>query len=184
MRKGLFMLNQVLKIVKINKMEKESAYTGKLPVGCKHCRNGSKMVLLVTGKCKGVCWYCPLSKKKKGKKVVYSNEKLVGSKEEIIEEENLVKNAEKVGNYLKKGLLDIQEKHEEVTNVRGKGLMCAFNLPSTEQRDDLKERLFKNDLLVLKSGERAIRFRPPLNLTEEQVDKALEIIEKSLKNCL
>ncbi len=84
------MLNQVLKIVKINKMEKESAYTGKLPVGCKHCRNGSKMVLLVTGKCKGVCWYCPLSKKKKGKKVVYSNEKLVGSKEEIIEEAEMI----------------------------------------------------------------------------------------------
>ena len=103
---------------------------------------------------------------------------------EIIDEENLVKNAEKIGNYLKKGLLELQEEHEEVTNVRGKGLMCAFNLPSTEQRDELKDKLLKNDLLVLKSGERAIRFRPPLNLTEEEVDKAMGILEKSLKKCL
>ncbi|MFP4050536.1 MAG: radical SAM protein [Thermoplasmata archaeon] len=76
--------------MKIKKMEKGSAYNGKLPLGCQHCWNGSKMVLLVTGKCKGVCWYCPLSKKKKGKSVVYSNEKFIDSKEEILEEAELI----------------------------------------------------------------------------------------------
>lgn len=79
-----------LKIVKINEMEKDSAYTGELPVGCQHCRNGSKMVLLVTGICKGVCWYCPLSEKKKGKDVIYSNEKKVETTEEIIDEAEMI----------------------------------------------------------------------------------------------
>ena len=71
-------------------MENDSEYTGKLPVGCQHCRNGSKMVLLVTGRCEGACWYCPLSDKKKGKDVVYSNEKKVESIEEIIKEGEMI----------------------------------------------------------------------------------------------
>lgn len=76
--------------MKKNDMENESAYSGDLPEGCKHCRNGSKMVLLVTGRCKRACWYCPLSEKKKGKEVVYSNEKKVESKEEIIKEAEMI----------------------------------------------------------------------------------------------
>lgn len=103
---------------------------------------------------------------------------------EIIEEENLIRNSEKVGKYLKNALLDLQEEHDGVTNVRGKGLMCAFNLPSTEQRDMVKDKCFKNGLLVLKSGKRAIRFRPSLNFSKEEVDKAYSILERSVNNCL
>ncbi len=44
------------------------------------------MVLLVTGKCEGECWYCPLSEKKKGKSVVYADEKKIEDENEIIEE--------------------------------------------------------------------------------------------------
>ncbi|MFW6041353.1 MAG: radical SAM protein [Thermoplasmatota archaeon] len=72
--------------MKLKKLEKNSAYVGKLPEGCKYCRRGSKMVLLVTGECEGSCWYCPLSEKKKGKDVIYANEKRVFTVDEIIEE--------------------------------------------------------------------------------------------------
>lgn len=88
--KRFIYVDRGLKIVKINKIENDSAYTGKLPVGCQHCREGSKMVLLVTGRCKGACWYCPLSEKKKGKDVIYTNEKLVEFNEEIVEEAELI----------------------------------------------------------------------------------------------
>ncbi len=100
---------------------------------------------------------------------------------EIIEEENLVKNAATVGNYLKQHLSEFQETHTCVTNVRGKGLMCAFDLPSTEKRDEVYKSTFENNLLVLKSGERAIRFRPPLTLSKEEVDSAMEILEAAIK---
>lgn len=103
---------------------------------------------------------------------------------EIIEEEDMVKNAKKVGNYLKNSLLDLQEEFDGISNVRGKGLMCAFNLPSTERRDEVKERCFNNGLLVLKSGRRAIRFRPPLNFSEDEVDLAYDILKKSINNSL
>ncbi|MFP4608552.1 MAG: radical SAM protein [Candidatus Aenigmatarchaeota archaeon] len=67
-------------------MQKGSAHTGSLPEGCRRCAEGGKMVLLVTGKCEGACWYCPLSEKKKGKAVVYADEKKVSGDKEVIEE--------------------------------------------------------------------------------------------------
>jgi len=72
--------------MKVEKMEKCSAYKGELPEGCKHCSRGSKLVLLVTGECDGGCWYCPLSEKKKDKSVVYADEKRVEDEEEILQE--------------------------------------------------------------------------------------------------
>lgn len=70
----------------IEEMECGSACTGRIAEGCEHCINGSKMVLLVTGKCPWGCYYCPVSLEKKGKNVVYANEGRVTTDEEIIAE--------------------------------------------------------------------------------------------------
>ena len=70
----------------IEEMECGSACSGKLAEGCEHCINGSKMVLLVTGKCPWGCEYCPVSLEKKGKDVIYANEARVYSDSEIIAE--------------------------------------------------------------------------------------------------
>ncbi len=72
--------------MQIKKLEKGSKFTGELPDGCKQCRQGRKMVMLVTGLCKLSCFYCPLSTKKKGKDVVYANEKEVESDEDVFYE--------------------------------------------------------------------------------------------------
>ncbi len=81
---------------KIYKMPKKSFYTKKIAKGCKICQKGAKLVLLITGLCPSKCFYCPLSEKKKGKDVIYANEKLVEKKEDIIEEAELI-NAEGAG---------------------------------------------------------------------------------------
>ncbi|HUT28128.1 MAG TPA: radical SAM protein [Methanomassiliicoccales archaeon] len=67
-------------------MESSSFYTRRLPRGCRLCRKGTKMVLLVTGKCAMSCYYCPLSEKKKNRDVVYANERLVEKDEDVLEE--------------------------------------------------------------------------------------------------
>lgn len=72
--------------MKIKKLGKESVYTKELPTGCKYCRKGAKMVLLVTGVCHGNCWYCPLSSEKRGKDVIYADEKKINSEEDILNE--------------------------------------------------------------------------------------------------
>jgi L-lysine 6-transaminase len=101
---------------------------------------------------------------------------------EVIEEEHLIKNAETQGKRLLQGLETIQQKYpQKISNVRGRGLMCAFDLPTTEKRDELKNKLYANKLLVLTCGSVTIRFRPPLTITSEEVDEALEIVEKTVK---
>ena len=60
--------------------------------------------------------------------------------------------------------------------------MCAFDLPTPEQRDRLHKRLFANDLIVLTCGATTIRFRPPLVISEEEIDKALDIVDHTVKN--
>jgi len=71
-------------------MEAGSAFVGLLPKGCDMCRRGSKMVLLVTGKCDAGCFYCPLSSAKKGRDVTFANELLVESEEQVLEEARLI----------------------------------------------------------------------------------------------
>ena len=70
----------------LHKMECGSLCTGHVAEGCRHCIDGSKMVLFVTGRCGWNCYYCPVSLEKKGKDVIYANEGRVYTDEEIIDE--------------------------------------------------------------------------------------------------
>jgi L-lysine 6-transaminase len=96
----------------------------------------------------------------------------------IIEKENLVENAAKVGAYFLEQLLNWQRGCEIVSAVRGRGLFIAFDLPDGETRDKVWRKLFDSGLLVLKSGEGSIRFRPALDITKEVVDETMEILRK------
>jgi hypothetical protein len=59
----------------------------KLPAtGCTFCHEGAKMVLFITGVCRHACWYCPLSRERKGKDQVYANEQLVSSPDDAVAE--------------------------------------------------------------------------------------------------
>ena len=101
---------------------------------------------------------------------------------EVIHEDGLVENARVLGKQLLEGLRAIEEEGGgTLTNSRGRGLMIAFDLPTPELRKKMHERLLANGLLLLTCGERSIRFRPPLNLTAEEADTALDIVRKSLK---
>lgn len=68
----------------------DSAYSGRLPNGCLHCSRGGKLVLLATGKCYAGCYYCPLSKRKKGKAVVFADEKKASNDDDILVEAELI----------------------------------------------------------------------------------------------
>lgn len=102
---------------------------------------------------------------------------------EIIDEERLVSNAAVQGKRLLQGLEDLAQNYStKITNARGRGLMCAFDCFSPEQRDSLRKKLYANGLVVLGCGKETIRFRHPLIVTEEEIDETLQIIEKTLKN--
>lgn len=96
----------------------------------------------------------------------------------IIEEESLVANAARVGAHFLKSLHEIQRTEPIVTAVRGRGLFLAFDLPDPETRDQFWKGLFDRGVLVLKSGERAIRFRPALDISTAVVDEAMALIQQ------
>lgn len=100
---------------------------------------------------------------------------------EVIENEKLVENSNKVGNYLKSKLMQLQNEFPLlINNVRGLGLMCSFDFKNSEIRDQFKNAAMKNKLLILGCGEKSIRFRPALNVTESEIDKGLNIIKNVL----
>ena len=95
---------------------------------------------------------------------------------QIVEEENLVENAARVGARIVKALEEIAAECSMISAVRGRGLFIAFDLPDAETRDKVWKNLYEAGLLVLKSGERAIRFRPALDLTPEVADEAMALV--------
>lgn len=97
---------------------------------------------------------------------------------EIIEKEGLVNKAETLGEYLQVKLMQLEEKHPSISNVRGKGLLIAFDLPSEEIRDKFVKDAMSENMLILGCGDRSIRFRPHLTVTKEDLDKAIAIIDK------
>ena len=101
---------------------------------------------------------------------------------EIIEKEDLVNRASESGHYLLKQLMNLENEYPElVSNSRGKGLFCAFDLPNPNSRDNLASALMENKVIVLGSGERSIRFRPHLNIKKEEIDIGISAIRNSLK---
>ncbi|MFN4985228.1 MAG: L-lysine 6-transaminase [Ignavibacteria bacterium] len=102
---------------------------------------------------------------------------------EIIAEENLVQNAATVGQYLRDQLTSMQSRvgQDIVSNIRGMGLFCAFDLPSNEARNAFVKTAYEHGLLLVGSGDRSVRFRPPLNLSHAEVDLGIGIIGDSLK---
>src|SRR5687768_7223465 len=101
---------------------------------------------------------------------------------EIIDEENLVENAAKVGAYFVGELERFQSEFPNVvSNVRGRGLMAAFDLPSSEIRDAALKGFMAQDVMVLSSGHRSARFRPPLNLSMDEATEGLRRMEKAIK---
>lgn len=100
---------------------------------------------------------------------------------EVIEEENLVENSFVMGKYLLENLQNVQKEFPKlISNARGLGLMCSFDLPSTELRNKFRNLCYKEKLLLLGCGERSIRFRPPLNITIGDINDALNIIRNIL----
>jgi L-lysine 6-transaminase len=100
---------------------------------------------------------------------------------EIIEEEHLVENARLMGEHLLRGLDNmVREVPSVVSNARGRGLFAAFDVSTPEKRSEIRKKAFEKGLIVLPSGERSIRFRPPMTVSAEEIDLGLRILRESM----
>jgi L-lysine 6-transaminase len=99
----------------------------------------------------------------------------------IMKDEKLVESAARVGKVFKAGLDELQERVSQVTNVRGRGLLLAFDLPDGEVRDLLRQRCWADGLATLPCGPRSVRFRPSLVFSEEDAGRTMEILRRQLE---
>ncbi len=98
-----------------------------------------------------------------------------------MKENNILANVNRQSLVLQKGLDYLQEQYGDyVSNQRSKGLFAAFDLPTTSIRDQLLKELRKQNLLILKSGTKSIRFRPHLNVTSDEIEEAIQRIENAI----
>ena len=104
---------------------------------------------------------------------------------ETIRDFDLLINAKDNGNYLLNKINNLESEFPAfITNSRGLGLFCAFDLPSSIERDKLTSEAYKNNLLILGCGIKSIRFRPHLTVTKPEIDFAIDVIRKSVSNLL
>ncbi|MCX2574629.1 L-lysine 6-transaminase [Pedobacter sandarakinus] len=99
---------------------------------------------------------------------------------QIVAEDKLCDNAAYVGNYLKENLHNLSQKFSQMTNVRGKGLLCAFDFPSKEMRNTFISKGLEHNVMFLGCGDKTIRFRPALCIETKHIDEGLTAMEKIL----
>jgi L-lysine 6-transaminase len=100
---------------------------------------------------------------------------------EVIEADGLFERAAEHGRYLRARLDELAEDFPAlVLHPRGRGLMCAFSLPTTADRDELIRELWKRAVIVLPAGKDGVRFRPALTVSRAEIDAAIAGVRGAL----
>ncbi|KQU49486.1 L-lysine 6-transaminase [Rhodococcus sp. Leaf278] len=100
---------------------------------------------------------------------------------EVVESEKLISRAGELGAVLLNQLQELATRHISVSEVRGRGLMCAFSLPDAATRDRVIELLRTEEhVLALGCGDTAVRFRPALTITEAELTQGVQSIDRVL----
>lgn len=100
---------------------------------------------------------------------------------EVIERDHLIERAATLGAWLLERLREIAAANPLVSDPRGRGLLCALSLPSTELRDTVLAALADRGVLVLGCGRRSIRFRPALTVPQADLEQGLAALDDVLK---
>ena len=99
---------------------------------------------------------------------------------QVIQRDNLLVHATKMGERLRQELRTMQRRFDFIQEVRGLGLMDAMELDSVDRRTRIVHACLERGFLLLGCGHKAIRFLPPLDLTERELNIALEILSEVL----
>jgi 4-aminobutyrate aminotransferase len=107
---------------------------------------------------------------------------------DVIESEGLRKNSEEVGKHMLKRMADWPKKYRIVGDVRGRGLMLGVEIVKDQQtkeyghdeRDRIVELAFEHGILFLGCGPSTVRLSPPLTVTRDEADVALDVLEEAI----
>jgi 4-aminobutyrate aminotransferase len=107
---------------------------------------------------------------------------------DVIEKEGLMRNSQEVGDHMLKRMADWPKKHRIVGDVRGRGLMIGVEIVKDQktreygasERDRIVEQAFERGVLFLGCGPSTVRIAPPLIVTKDEADVALDALEESI----
>ncbi|GAB7146065.1 L-lysine 6-transaminase [Mycobacterium riyadhense] len=100
---------------------------------------------------------------------------------EVIEAEGLFERAAEQGAYMRARLDELADEFPGVVlDPRGRGLMCAFSLPTTADRDELIRQVWQRGVIVLPTGKDGVRFRPALTVSRAEIDAAMAGVRGAL----
>ncbi|HYB07652.1 MAG TPA: acetyl ornithine aminotransferase family protein [Nitrososphaerales archaeon] len=107
---------------------------------------------------------------------------------DVIKTEHLMENAKRLGERAKKRLLEMKEKYEIVGDVRGRGLFVGVEIVKDKrtkargeaEAKEIMDYGFHHGLLVIMAGRNTLRVIPPLNISEEEMDEGLDILEEGI----
>ena len=107
---------------------------------------------------------------------------------DVVKTEHLMENAKRIGERAKKRLLEMKEKYEIVGDVRGKGLFVGVEIVKDKrtkargeaEAKEIMDYGFHHGLLVIMAGRNTLRVIPPLNISEEEMDEGLDILEEGI----
>jgi 4-aminobutyrate aminotransferase len=107
---------------------------------------------------------------------------------DVIEKEGLLRNSQEVGDHMQKRMADWPKKHKIVGNIRGRGLMIGVEIVKNQttreygasERDLIVEAAFERGVLFLGCGPSTIRIAPPLVVTKDEADIAMDVLEEAI----
>jgi 4-aminobutyrate aminotransferase len=107
---------------------------------------------------------------------------------DVIEKEGLLRNSQEVGDYMQKRMADWPKKHKVVGDVRGRGLMIGVEIVKNQatreygasERDRIVEQAFERGVLFLGCGPSTIRIAPPLIVTKDEADVAMDVLDEAI----
>ncbi len=100
---------------------------------------------------------------------------------DVVVEEDLLVHTRRMGDYLGKVLRDLATMHPEMSGVRFRGALAAFDLPSGAERDRVVGACFEEQLLVVPGGERSVRLRPSLDIGADAVGRCAAQLEAAIQ---
>ena len=101
---------------------------------------------------------------------------------QVIEADGLFERAAEQGAYLRTRLDELAADFPAIVlEPRGRGLMCAFNLPTTADRDELIRQLWRRGVILLPAGGDGVRFRPALTVSAAEIDEAVAAVRAALR---